>query len=69
MSTNEKITVNKKSLEGVISLYIGELEDQDVVHMEIVSILLDLFTREELESLGFGEFIEDCFSDEEEEKN
>lgn len=53
-------SINKASVSNIINAYIDELEDQEVMHAEIVSILMDDFSREELEDLGFGEFIEDC---------
>ena len=43
----------------VISEYIDELEEQEVPHVEIVHLLMDIFSKAELETLGFGDFIKD----------
>lgn len=59
-SPSDSVSVSKHGLSGLIRSYINELEEQEVMHAEIVSLLIDSFPRETLEELGFGEFIEDC---------
>lgn len=54
------MSINKEKVEKLVQLYINELEDQDVMHAEIAHMLIDVFGKEDLVKMGFGEFIEDC---------
>jgi len=60
MLEKEKPSLAEEKVKKIIQLYIDELEEQEVMHVDIAWILLDVFGRKDLERLGFGEFIEDC---------
>lgn len=58
---NKCVSVSNEKTSQLIGCYIDELEEQEVPHVEIVRLLLDIFSKTELEAMGHGEFIEDCF--------
>lgn len=47
----------------LISSYIEVCQDDFYDDAQIIDTLAGIFTREELETLGFGEFVRDYFED------
>lgn len=47
----------------LISAYIEVCQGNFYDDAQIIDTLADIFTREELETLGFGEFVRDYFED------
>lgn len=57
------ITLGKHSLELIIDGFISELESRETMHLEIVEVLMNFFTRAELEAMGYADFIGDVLLD------
>jgi len=55
----ENVTLEKNKVAKLLGNYIEELECQDTTHAEVVNLIMHIFSREEIEKLGFGEFIKD----------
>lgn len=54
-----KFSISTEKVSRLVDCYINELEEQEVMHVEIVLLLLDIFSKAELEKLGFSEFLKE----------
>lgn len=55
----------KNKTKAMVSEYISVCQQECYNDAQIIDVLAEIFTREELESLGYGDFIRNYFDDSE----
>lgn len=60
--------MEKSKVSALVGKYIENCQEAFDNDSDIIDGLTEIFTREELEDLGYGDFIKDYFDDEDEDK-
>lgn len=53
----------KEKSKAMVREYIAVCQQECYDDAQIIDVLAEVFTREELESLGYGDFVRDYFND------